>query len=367
MKEKLKQVDKKKIGIVVGFLVLIIVVLFGGAFLYNRFFYKRSYSEIESIMIQAAKTHFSKNSDDLPKNYNDFVSVSIDNLVTVEEMKPISEYLKDESIQCDGNVVVTNINGKYRYTPSLDCGTAYKTVKFIDYIKNKVPIVEQGNGLYNWNNELIYRGDNVDNYLKFGEKTYRIVKFTVEGNPVIIYTEKPESMAWDDRYNIDKNSNLGINDYSVSRIRDYLEELYEGKNFIGSEDKMLVVAHNLNVGKRSEKDTDKTGSLEQGTVIENQFIGLLPLYDYLSASLDVNCTTSVSKSCTNYNYLAKYKYNWWSMTATNSNTYRVYRINGYASLSSTNASGAVRPVFHLTNETLYVSGDGTKDNPYIIK
>ena len=367
MKEKLKQIDNKKIGIIVGFLILIIVVLFGGAFLYNRFFYKRSYSEIETIMVQAAENHFSKNSDDLPKNYNDFVSVSIDNLVTVEEMKPVEEYLKDDSIQCDGNVVVTNINGKYRYTPSLDCGAAYKTVKFMDYIKSNVGIVEQGNGLYNLNNELVYRGDDVNNYLKFGNHTYRIVKFTSEENPMIIYTEKPESIAWDDRYNIEKNSNLGINDYSVSRIKEYLEELLDDQTFITSEDKMLVVAHQLNIGKRTGNDTDKTGSLEQSNVIENQFIGLLPLYDYLNASLDTNCTTSVSKSCTNYNYLAKYKYNWWSMTATSSNTYRAYRINGYASLISTNASGAVRPVLYLTKEALYVSGDGTKDNPYIVK
>lgn len=367
MKEKLKQIDKKKIGIVGIFLILIIIVLFGGAFLYNRFFYKRSYSEIESIMIQAAKNHFSKNSDELPKNYNDFVSVSIDNLVTVEEMKPISEYLKDETVQCNGNVIITNINGKYRYTPSLDCGNAYKTVKFIEHIKNNVPIVEEGNGLYNLNNELVYRGDNVDNYLKLGENLYQIVKFTPEENPVIIYSEKSENITWDDRYNIEKNSKLGINDYSVSRIKDYLEEGYEKEIFIREEDKMLVVAHNLHMGKRNEKDTDKSGNLEQSVMLENQFISILPLYDYLNASLDANCTVSISKSCTNYNYLAKHKYKWWSMTATNLNSYKVYRIDGYASLTSANATGSVRPVFHLTKETLYVSGDGSIENPYIIK
>ncbi len=366
MKEKIEKIGKKKLLMIGGFLLLIVIILFGGAFLYNKLFYKRSYAEIEEIMVDAAKNHFSKHEKELPQNYNDVVSLSDTDLVTLEEMKSISEYLKDESTTCTGNVTVTNINGEYRYTPSLDCGNQYKTVKFIDYIKKTVPVVTEGNGLYNINEELVYRGDDVNNYIKFSGKNYRIVKFSMD-SPVIIYTEKLESVVWDDRYNIEKNSNMGINDYDVSRIREYLEKLYKGDTFITPEKKLLVIAHNLNIGKRAGKDTDKTGGLEKSAILEKQFIGLLPLSDYLNASLDQNCTTSVSPSCINYNYLAKYKYNWWTMTATNLNTFRVYRISGNATLTSASSNGYVRPVLHLTKEALYVSGDGTKGNPYILK
>lgn len=366
MKEKLEKVFKKKIGIIVGFLILIIVILFGGAFLYNKFFYKRSYTEIENIMLEAGKRYYSNRTNSLPVNINDTVSVSVNDLVSSEEMKPISFYLKDESISCSGNVNVTNVNGEYRYVPVLDCNELYKTKKFTDYIQKNVPVVTSGNGLYNLNDELVYRGDTVDNYLKFSNKLYRIVKFS-NGQPVIIYTEKLESRVWDNRYNIDKESTLGINDYSVSRIREYLDNLYKGTTLVKVQDKLMVAGHNLEIGRRRNSDVDKTGSLEKAAVMENQFIGLLPIYDFLNASLDVNCKATTSASCMNYNYLSKYKYTWWTTTASSVNSYKIYRIGKSASLTSANSSAYVRPVLYLAKDALYVSGNGSKENPYIVK
>lgn len=366
MKEKIAKIEKKKILIISGFLLLIIIILFGGAFIYNKFFYKRSYQEIETIMENAAKSYFQTNQDKLPQNINESISLSDTTLTTAEKMKSLAEYLKDETTTCTGSVTVTNINGNYRYTPYLDCDTKYQTQKFINYIQSNTPIVTEGNGLYQLNNELVYRGDTVNNYLKFSGKTYRIIKFTNE-ETVIILTEKLESMNWDDRYNVEKNSNMGINDYPVSRIKEYLDKLYQGTSLITEENKLTVVAHNLEIGKRIGAETDKTGTPEKSTLLENQYIGLLPLYDYLNASLDTNCTTSISASCMNYNYLAKFNYNWWTMTATSLNTFRVYRIDQKAVLNSTSGSGYVRPVLHLTKDAIYISGNGTKDNPYIIK
>lgn len=367
MKEKLAKIEKKNLMILGGFLLLIIIILFGGAFLYNKFFYKRSYEEIETIMLQAAKSHFDKHPNMLPGNVNESISISDNDLVAAEEMKSIAEYLKDENTTCQGKVIVTNINGDYRYVPFLDCGNKkHQVKKFIDYITENVPTVESGNGLYSINNELVYRGDNVNNYITFSGKTYRIVKF-VEEQPVIIYTEKLETTVWDDRYSVEQQNNSGINDYTVSRIRDYLNNLYKGTTLIKDEDKLLVTAHNLAIGKRKNDDTDKTGALENSIILENQYVGLLPLYDFLNASLDNNCTTSNAPSCANYNYLAKFKYNWWTMTASSANSFRVFRVDSKASVTTASSSGYVRPVLYLAKDTIYVSGNGTKDSPYVVK
>lgn len=368
MKEKLAKIEKKKLWMVGGFLLLIVVILFGGAFIYNKFFYKRSYAEIETIMVDAAKTHFAKNSNNLPQNINDVLSLSDNDLVATGEMKTIAEYLKDENTQCEGNVTVTNINGKYRYTPYLDCGNTYKTKRFMDYIHNTVPVVENGNGLYQLNEELVYRGDDVNNYLKFSSHLYRIVKFS-NNYTVIILTENLESISWDDRYNATRKDSSGINDYSVSRIKEYLDDLYKKNTFISEEQKLLIVGHNLEIGKRDSQNTDKSGNVEKATIMENQFIGLLPLSDYLNASLDVNCTTSTNPSCVNYNYLSKFKNQWWTMTANNADTYRVYRVmgKGKATLAIANNNGYVRPVLYLAQDALYVSGDGSAENPYIVQ
>lgn len=372
IKEKLKVTDKKKLILVAVFFVVIIIILFGGAIVYNKFFYKRSYTEVESIMLTTAKKHMSSHKDKLPANINDSVTLSVSDLVRLEEMKDISEYIKDDSVTCKGSITITNINHTYRYVPNLDCGTAYKTKFFIDYIKDTNPVVENGEGLYNMNDQLVYRGDNVNNYLKLSGKLYRIVKF-VDDHAVIILSEKSDSQKWDDRYNVDKKSNSGINDYSVSRVKDYLESLYAGKSILGVntetgvDSKLLAVSYSLEIGKRSDKDTDKSGGLERGAIIENQFIGLLPLYDFLNASLDKNCITSVNHSCMNYNYLSKFEKTWWTGTASSSNSYSVFYVNRGPALKSAYSTANARYVLHLAKDALYVSGTGTNENPYVVK
>ena len=216
------------------------------------------------------------------------------------------------------------------------------------------------------NDELVYRGDSVNNYIQFDNHTYRIVKFSND-SASIIYTERLSSAVWDDRYNAQKKDLVGINDYSVSRIKETVDDFYQKD--ITSNGKMLIVAHSLNIGKRSNDDTDKTLGLEKSAIIENQFVGLLSLGDYLNASLDSNCTTSVSVSCMNYNYLSKFRLPWWTITGVNENTYQVYRIAERGSADDVSASGKgyIRPVLVLSKDALYVSGTGTKADPYIVK
>lgn len=365
-KEIKSKIDKKKMLILLGFLVLVIVILIGGAIIYNKFFYRRSYSEIEEIMEKATKEYLQENKDELPQNYNDITTITADDLVAAEKMETIAEYLKDENTSCTGKVIVTNINGKYRYNSQLDCGEAYQKISFINYIKTKVPITESGNGLYNRNDELVFRGDNVNNYIKFSGKTFRVVKISGD-KTVIIYTEKMEdSVVWDDRYNVEREGEDGINDYSVSRIRDSLNDLYKG-DFLNSSAKLLVTAHAIAIGKRGENDNDNSGNIEKNAIIENQFFSLLSLSDYLNASLDENCTTSISKSCANYNYLAKFQYSWWTATADNSTSHKVYRVNKYASLTLAANEAYLRPVLYLASDAMYVSGNGTKNKPWIVE
>ncbi len=373
-KEKIKGLGKKSIFLIIGFFILILVIIFGGAYLYNRFFYKRSYTEIENIMLNAAQNYTGKHEDALPKELGGTVSLSVNELEAAEEMKSIQEYTKDETTACDGNVIITKLNDSFRYRPILDCDKKYKTNKFIDEIQRRQPIVESGNGLYKLNEELVFRGDNVNNYLKLGNNIYRIVKFSNE-ETVIIYTDKYESTIWDNRYNKEKKMRTGINDYSVSKIRDFTNNLYyKNKDFFtnntenGSNPKNIIVPYDLQIGRRESTNADKTGATEKKAIMEKQMIGLLPLYDFMNASLDVDCNSSTSPSCVNYNYLSRYNYKWWTMTGTSLNTYEVYQIaDGIAILKYASSTAYIRPVFHLAKDAIYVQGEGTYENPYIVK
>lgn len=368
MSKNEKKLEKKNLIIIGIFIISIIIILFGGALIYNKFFYKKSFSEVETIMEKAAKEYYGKNKDKLPKTIGSSITITEDTLVKNDKMNTIDSYVKQKGTSCDGEVTITNINGDYRYAATIDCGKNYQTKTLLDYVKEKNDIVTTGDGLYKINNDLVYRGEYVNNYLKINNRVYRIVKFK-DNNPVVIYTDESESYTWDNRYNVEKNSNVGINDYEVSRLRNHLSNIYKSNTALLSEnDKLMVVQHNLPLGKRCNDDKDKTGTLENAKVLTEQYIGLLTVSDYLNASTDKNCTTTISPSCANYNYLGKFRNIWWTITANSKNTYKAYQVvNGAVSTANASATAHLRPVLYLAEDVIVVSGNGSKNNPFIIK
>ena len=368
MKDLIQDIGKKKlliiIGSIVGVIVLIIVILL----LYNAFFKKNSYASVENQVLEAAINYYEDNPKLLPRNINDEVSINSTTLTAGEYLKNLSELVPDENVNCTATVTVTNINNNYRYVTKLKCGEVYSTKTLVDKVKEDSPVVISGQGLYEMNGELVYRGDNPNNNVKFADHNWKIVK--IENNQVmLILNDKYTRVTWDDRFNNERNQDDGINDYSVSRINDYLTNLYNGDSLFDDKEKLIIAAHNLYIGKRSEDINYNDGSIEKSVVLENKYIGSLPLFDYINASLDTNCYSASTKACANYNYLAGFDYNWWTMTGDSDTTHKVYRVssNGKVTTSRAVTSIYVRPVIYLAKDAIYVNGNGTLDNPYIVK
>lgn len=365
----MKDLGKKKLymimGGIVGLVILIIIILL----IYNAIFGKTSYKDIENKVLNAAKAYYSDNSTLLPKNETEEVTTTDAALTAAGYLKSMSELTKDmKGVTCTATVIVNYSGGEYRYTPLLDCGSAYSTKTLTTYIKDNETRVYTGAGLYDLNGELVYRGENPNNYVKFSNKIWRIVK--IENDQVVlILNEKNERTVWDDRFNTERNRNDGINDYSVSRVYEKLTEIYKGNTLFNKDTKNMLTSYSLYTGKRYEKDAYNDGSIEKATFVENQYIGLLPLYDYINASVDTNCTSATTESCRNYNYLNHFDYNWWTLTADASNSYKAYRISSDGTISSmrANSNGYARPVIHLAKDALYAGGTGTATDPYTIK
>ncbi len=370
MKELLNEIGIKKIVVTVGIIVAIVIVIIFCLKLYNRMFAGTSYSKIETIMVDAAKDYYQKNPKLLPQMSGGNVTIDVGNLKSSGHMKDLSEYTKklDGSLSCSGNVSVTNVSGKYRYTPNLKCGDQYQTETLVAHIRNLEPLKSSGAGLYEFNGGYIFRGDTPNNFVKFSNDLWSIVK--IEDNYIyLFYRGKGDYVSvWDDRFNVDRGDNSGINTYSISRIATYLDTLYTNSAFLNEEAKMLLTPYSVAIGKRDENVMANDGSIEKSEVLENKYLGLLPLYDVINASLDEYCNSAASRSCSNYNYFSYIMGSWWTATADSSTTHRAYKING-ASISSspTDTDLRVRPVVRLVNDALYVSGDGTEENPYIIK
>lgn len=365
----MKDLGKKKLlimmGGTIGLVILIVVILL----IYNAIFGKTSYKDIESKLLNAAKKYYSENASLLPKSELEEVTTTDAALTSAGYLKSMGELTKKmDGVTCTANIVVSYAGGEYRYTPLLNCGSAYTTKTLTSYITDNVEKVYTGSGLYDLNGELVYRGENPNNYIKFADNLWRIVKIEND-QAVMILDKKNERMVWDDRFNTDRDRSDGINDYTVSRIYEEITKIYEENTLVNKNNKNLLAIHPLYLGKRYESDMGNDGSIEKATFMEKQYIGLLPLYDYINASIDTNCNSALTTSCTNYNYLNHFDYNWWTITGDASNSYKVYRISSDGEIESirANSYGYLRPVIYLAKDAVYVKGTGTEADPYIIK
>ena len=140
-----------------------------------------SYNEIEKILIQKTKTAYGKDGN-LP-SLNQKIDISIEELVNKGLVKTINEYTQDETTSCSAKVTIYNNNGYYLYEPNINCGEKYKTKTLQDTLI-KDSLVETGNGLYKVDDEYIFKGDNVNNYIKLNDVLYRIVSINSDGNNV---------------------------------------------------------------------------------------------------------------------------------------------------------------------------------------
>ena len=360
----------KKILLYLGIIIGIIVLVVAGIFIYRLIVGNtKSYTELEKMMENSAKNYFQKFDTLLPINIEEEISVSDSQLVEAEFMKPLSKYTK-KGVTCTGEVRVRKVNdNSFSYRGYLDCGKDYVTIElFSKLIEDGQKFKNDRSGLYQMDTEYVYRGDNPNNYLKFAGKNWRIVKITEDNKIMIIQIGKTDNVVWDDRYNTEYGNSNGINDYSVSRIRSTLEKMYNDSKYLSANDITKLSPYSLCIGKRSRFDSYEDIGIECSERYDNQYIGLLPLSDYIRASLDENCKGYDSAaSCSNYNYFSLYEDAWWTITGNKNASNRVFKIDRSVQNVLASTMGRIRPVLMLNQDVMYKSGTGTQDNPYTIR
>lgn len=367
----------KKILLLVVFITILLIIIFwllslkaGG---------KKSFSDVEKVMTSAAKEYYSDHKSLLPSVNKATSEVSLQKLVNGNYMKEVSKY-NSKASNCSGKVIVENNDDSYLYVAYLDCGSKYTTTELYREITKSSNIVTSDSGVYSMNSEYVYRGEKVNNYVKLDGNLWRIVKVDSNNDVVLISNDAyRNTRKWDDRYNNERKLNSGYNDYKISRIKEFLDEVYtlskKGDTskynvlpFSSSTAKRLT-GYKLCYGNSNFNQNLNNNTYECQKVIENTKIGLLTLSDYINASLDSTCVSPSSKSCQNYNYLSQLKRSWWLVTGNAANSYEVYEIDDAGRVNIINASGyaSVRPVVHLSSKIMYKSGTGREDDPYIIK
>ncbi len=325
---------------------------------------KIEYTEIEKKLVDASKKYLEK-LELLPKEVGDKVQVSSDVLISNNYIKEFDKMTSDTN--CFGTVIVQKDGEKYNYMPYLTCDN-YETKTFENEIISKLVEEDGEAGVYMINNEYIYRGEVVNNYIKLGSNMWRIIKLTDDGYLKLVKEKREEiRYIWDDRYNIEDKEDNGINDFEKSRIRDSLIKIYEGydKN---SNIKKYAVPREICVYRKSIDEAGFINNLECDEKIENSYLQLILPNDLVYGSLDSNCTNCKEQSCRNYNYFKDFFYSSWSTVADKDTTSKVYNYSlGSVSASRASSDKNIHLVMYINANNVIKDGDGSKNNPYQIQ
>lgn len=366
---KLKQIfgNKKLLitigGSVIGIIVLILLIVTLIKFL-NR---KITYAALEDQLSTATQKYLNDHPEYFPTMESPSFTLTSDTLVNEKYIKKeIGKLVKDT---CSAEVEVLYKNDSYQIKPALHC-TKYETQLLFDQVLLDNPVVTDASGLYDVNEKLVFRGLQNNNYIEFNKKLWRIVKMDPTDSTIYITLENLKDApmdVWDNNYNTTEESRHGINNYDMSVVYQTLSNIYLNEF---SNVKSAMVPMDMCVGKRSEAESVNDSSIECSNVMqEKKYIGLLPLYDYINASLDYQCRSASSRACANYNYLVNKVGKWWTLTADGSRGTKVYGVNYTGAITSDFADSKkyIRYVVAIDGTLIYSKGNGTQENPYVFK
>ena len=335
-----------------------------------------SYQELESKLQNAAIKYVSRNKELLPRSSDVNNKISLETLVNNNMLKRINA-IEDNKVMCSGyvEIIKNDDTNSYRYNPYLKCGNYYETKILANYLINNSSVVTSGDGLYSFNGYYIYKGENPDNFIQLDNMLFRILGITSDGNLKLIATNKTQyTYVWDDRFNSEVQKYYGINNYSLSRLKDNLSFLYKnsseekGEIYFTDLQRSYMIDYDYCVGKRSLSDTNINSNSECKETVK-QKIGLINISDYYNVSTSNLCKLTTNLECNNYNYLFGYSSNTFAtMIANADNTYSyLYISDGIISSSRTTKALKLYPVIYLDSNILYLSGKGTISDPYKIR
>ena len=183
-------------------------------------------------------------------------------------------------------------------------------------------------GLYKEDDVYYFKGKDVNNYLLYSGRLFRIVGIDISGGIKLI-SDEVSTVIYD-----------GSDENVDSYVDDWLNNVY-----------LNTLNNDYLVDTLVCSDTIDTNIVCNDVVEEK--ISSLTLYDYMKAG-DVN------------SYLNNGNYFWLSSKKSDNTTWYINN-EGISSATDNKVSLGVRPIVTLKSDLVIVSGNGSKDNPYIIE
>ena len=235
----------------------------------------------------------------------------------------------------------------------------------------KEKVVTSGNGLYEDSKtpkRYFYRGTDVNNYIQYSGKLWRIVSVESDGSLRLIDYSNPISLKWD-------YGTIGDGlEFSRSTLKNYLDNQYmqtitdEAKLISGRWESTLIYP-SMSAG--TNFSLDDLYSLKDSQISISVFYsknGILSIEDYMTASLSSNCQTKILQSSGCNSWLADYKGWTINLNAEETSSNIAYHFANDNKLVEDNVSSEfnVYPVIYL-DRNIVIQGEGTLSNPYVIQ
>ena len=283
-------------------------------------------------------------------------------------------------------------------------------MKAVEYITNLLEYDGEGLKIDNTSDQNIrYYGSNPNNYVSFNNELWRIIG--VFGNNVkLVRKDSLGELSWDSSES-SVNGGYGVNEWSQADLQVYLNKMYYGgttvtcydgqnnhtttcpANKLDNTAKALIDNHTWNTGAIEwEKRTDtlafyndergsvngkicSSGNNCNDTVTRTTewegYIALPYVTDWAYASSEDDCNTKMVQSptykCKNNNWMSA---TMWMLSpgVNGSSAYNAWDVRGgYVSSGTVAVSNNIFPTIYLKSNILIESGNGTSDNPYILK
>ena len=218
------------------------------------------------------------------------------------------------------------------YNPKSENGESIQLIS--NALVQGTPIVFEGSGIYRESGVYVYKGKDANNYIKFSNMIWRIIRTNSDGSLEIILDDSINALAWD----------FEGNNYSSSDINDYLNNVF-------------VKSLNTDYLVRTTVCNDKMESIDKFSCNDKNsdyYVKLLSANEFLNTVVDGET------------YIVEENELVW--LGTKGIDELVWHTNGSnISTSLQNNPYYVKPVVTIKNSTALLSGKGTKEEPFIVE
>lgn len=210
----------------------------------------------------------------------------------------------------------------------------------------------------------VYRGSDANNYLKYSNKIWRIVSIEPDGSLKLLDYAYVRIVNWD----INGEDNWPTSTLKVFLNGNYLTTIVDVSQIVSGMWKSTIVRPSGSTEGVSMTELNEAYQQQQDDVTSYSQVGILSIGDYANAASKDACRDHILTETGCYSWLSQYK--GWTLNIngdSEGNSAFYMDTSGALVDGLVTSAQKVYPVVILDRNNVILMGNGTVDDPYILK